>query len=97
MGVVVVGATLAAAGARVMEEVEDFGMGRGNAAGADFPSLSGCIHAAPGRPILLYDTDTGAGLFAERFEADSKAGDAGADDNHVVDHSLFVPIILWVP
>jgi len=69
-----------------MEEVEDFGMGRGNAAGTDFPPLSGCIHASAGRPILLYDTDTGGGLFAERFEADSKTGEAGADDNHVIDH-----------
>ena len=69
-----------------MEEVEDLGMRRGNAAGADFPPLSGCIHASAGRPILLYDTDTGGGLLAERFEADSKTGEAGADDNHVVWH-----------
>jgi len=70
----------------VTDQVEDLGVSRGNATGADLPSLSGGIHAAPGRPILLYDTDTGAGLLAERFEADSKAGEAGADNNHVIDH-----------
>ena len=69
-----------------MEEMEDLGMRCGDAAGADFPPLSGCIHAAAGRPILLYDTDTGGGLLAERFEADSKTGEAGADDYHVVWH-----------
>ena len=76
----------------VTDQVEDLVVRRGQTAGPDFPPLSGCIHAPPDRPILFQNTDTGPCVFAERFETDSKTGDAAADDNHIIVHSLLVPL-----